>query len=375
MEVRFFAPGGLVSQPRFRREHLRQRGRSVPAGERRRRSTSTLDRPHRLRDPRAAPDAPAEEGPRPAARRARPRDAERAAGMCWADEDELYNDGRPFKITSRSIDGVMVTILADNYFGYCKKEVKTQISFSANLFGLAEEEHAGGALAFATFSLGDRFVPDLVRDRERRPPLRRGAWRCSATASTFHDVGLRHRQRSIPTSTTCPRTCEIDVQQPGHQVDAAGGEEQHLKLLPGRDLHPPQRLQDPHGQAPRGAELAPGRHRAEGTFCHKPCTVSGGGKSEISKSLDRRRAATARSTCASFDEDMALVQQIFDRDYHDVDCPSSARASGAGPPLHSRARALARVGDQAAHAEPPSTRPSTTPGSRASRTTCARWCS
>ena len=24
---------------------------------------------------------------------------------------------------------------------------------------------------------------------------------------------------------------------------------------------------------------------AEGTFCHKPCTVSGGGKSEISKSL------------------------------------------------------------------------------------------
>ena len=38
----------------------------------------------------------------------------------------------------------MVTILADNYFGYCKKEVKTQISFSANLYGLAEEEHAGG---------------------------------------------------------------------------------------------------------------------------------------------------------------------------------------------------------------------------------------
>ena len=50
----------------------------------------------------------------------------------------------------------MVTILADNYFGYCKKEVKTQISYSANLFGLAEEEHAGGALAFATFSLGDQ---------------------------------------------------------------------------------------------------------------------------------------------------------------------------------------------------------------------------
>jgi hypothetical protein len=43
----------------------------------------------------------------------------------------------------------MFTIIADNYFGYCKKEVKTQISFSANLYGWAEEEHAGGAVAFA----------------------------------------------------------------------------------------------------------------------------------------------------------------------------------------------------------------------------------
>ena len=49
----------------------------------------------------------------------------------------------------------MVTLIADNYFGYCKKEVKTQISYSANLYGLAEEEHAGGALAFPTFNLGD----------------------------------------------------------------------------------------------------------------------------------------------------------------------------------------------------------------------------
>ena len=42
----------------------------------------------------------------------------------------------------------MVTILADNYYGYCKKEVKTQISYAANLYGLCEEEHAGGAIAF-----------------------------------------------------------------------------------------------------------------------------------------------------------------------------------------------------------------------------------
>ena len=49
----------------------------------------------------------------------------------------------------------MVTIIADNYYGYCKKEVKTQISFSANLYGLCEEEHAGGALVFPSYDLGE----------------------------------------------------------------------------------------------------------------------------------------------------------------------------------------------------------------------------
>jgi hypothetical protein len=52
----------------------------------------------------------------------------------------------------------MVTIIADNYYGYCKKEVKTQISFAANLYGLCEEEHAGGAIAFATYVLGQEFL-------------------------------------------------------------------------------------------------------------------------------------------------------------------------------------------------------------------------
>ena len=51
----------------------------------------------------------------------------------------------------------MVTILADNYYGYCKKEVKTQISYAANLFGMCEEEHAGGALAFPAYVLGQQF--------------------------------------------------------------------------------------------------------------------------------------------------------------------------------------------------------------------------
>jgi phosphoenolpyruvate carboxykinase (diphosphate) len=57
--------------------------------------------------------------------------------------------------------GVIVTIIADNYYGYCKKEVKTQISYSANLFGLAEEEHCGGALVYPAYDLGEEFSGNL----------------------------------------------------------------------------------------------------------------------------------------------------------------------------------------------------------------------
>ena len=83
--------------------------------------------------------------------------------MCWKDEWEFYNHGGAFKLTCRDETGVIVTIIADNYFGYCKKEVKTQISYAANLYGLCEEEHAGGALVFPGYDLGEEFSGDTAR--------------------------------------------------------------------------------------------------------------------------------------------------------------------------------------------------------------------
>jgi len=88
---------------------------------------------------------------------------QRRDGMCWKDAGEFYNEGQAFKITARDATGVVVTILGDNYFGYCKKEVKTQISFAANLFGLAEEEHAGGALVFPCYDLAGEYDANLHR--------------------------------------------------------------------------------------------------------------------------------------------------------------------------------------------------------------------
>ena len=78
--------------------------------------------------------------------------------MCWRDENEVYNGGEAFKLTCRDKRGIIVTIIADNYYGYCKKEVKTQISYATNLFGICEEEHAGGAIAFPAYVLGHEFL-------------------------------------------------------------------------------------------------------------------------------------------------------------------------------------------------------------------------
>jgi hypothetical protein len=55
---------------------------------------------------------------------------------------------------------------------------------------------------------------------------------------------------------------------------------------------------------------------AEGVFCHKPSTVSGGGKSEISKSLDDA-VIYGPVHVQNFDEDMDWVTSIFERDYRD----------------------------------------------------------
>src|ERR1017187_4721979 len=86
---------------------------------------------------------------------------QRRDGMCWKDEWEFYNNGQAFKLTCRDETGVIVTIIADNYYGYCKKEVKTQLSYAANLYGSCEEEHAGGALVFPSYDLGEEFIGEV----------------------------------------------------------------------------------------------------------------------------------------------------------------------------------------------------------------------
>lgn len=233
-------------------------------------------------------------------------------GMCWSSEDELYNGGQAFKVCARDERGVIVTVIADNYFGYCKKEVKTQISYSANLFGLAEEEHSGGAVAFPAYNLGqewqDTYTPDDY---------------------SVADVVARNPER-------------FELQPEGHAIDL---EQDHLVVVPGKAFYS-MRTQQVSWTNPDGSQgvtrllagktyLAPNGYRVHAkprdadpaqwhligtsphsTQCHKPATVSGGGKSEISKSL-LDAFVFGSAYAADFDADMDQVQALLEHDYSD----------------------------------------------------------
>ncbi len=236
---------------------------------------------------------------------------QRLDGMCWKSAEEKYNDGQAFKCTFRTSEGTIITLIADNYFGYCKKEVKTQISFAANLMGNVEEEHAGGALAFASFSLGDEFQFDSQRYNGRTFA------NVASDYSEFIEVmpegyGI---DRNFPQVIYVPENAKASLHDQAIRWNRNGQnhsipiEPDHFYIGPsGYKLH-----MEKHPAAPSWRLIGTA---GEGMICHKPCTVSGGGKSEISKSL-RDYKISGPIFVSDIDEDFALIEQLFSRDYSD----------------------------------------------------------
>lgn len=281
METRFFVPGSLVANLDFVERifgnagdpHLPENDAALDPEHWTGHTGCVILAPHLGRLTKKELGLPAWDAATPRQRR---------DGMCWKNPDELYNDGGAFKITARNASGVIVTLISDNYFGYCKKEVKTQISFAANLLGGAEEEHAGGAVVFPSYDLGEDFqlstyVPivnhtfaeaiALLGDRAELQP---GGWA---------------RDRAYPDVYYVPQDARFDLRTQRISWRGPDDAEQTLKLLPGITYVLPS------GYKVEMAKPDPGRRwrlrgtTAEGVLCHKPCTVSGGGKSEISKSI------------------------------------------------------------------------------------------
>ena len=309
METRFFVPGGLVANLDFVENifgnagdpYLPENDSSLDPDSWTGHTGCVILAPHLTHVPKHLLGLPHWDAATPLQRR---------DGMCYKDENELYNGGSAFKLCARDARGVVVTIIADNYFGYCKKEVKTQISYSANLFGSAEEEHSGGALVFPSYNEGQEYT-DLTAGDEY----------------TLKEVLERDAERFVP-------------QPEGHALDK---EQAHIVLVPekstfslrtqtvswaGADETPVAiKLQagktyiGPNGYRVHMESLGVDRRQwnlvgtsADVTACHKPSTVSGGGKSEISKAISDA-ILVGIVYVADLEKDMDAVTAILAQDF------------------------------------------------------------
>ena len=325
MEVRFFAPGNLVSNLDFVESIFGNAGDPfLPEND------SRIDTDHWSGHTGCVILAPhliklkKKDVGLPHLSDATPR--QRKDGMCWENEDELYNDGGAFKITCRDTTGIMVTIIADNYFGYCKKEVKTQISYATNLYGFAEEEHAGGAIAYASFDLGEEFhLSDYRKEVDHT---------FASLIERFGDqINVQPEGYGIDKNYSniiyVPENVHIELR---HQRVSWKHNDttQELPLQPDFTYVLPSGYKVEMQRPDAGQRWRLIGTNAEGTLCHKPCTVSGGGKSEISKPLsDAMESGSV--FIPNFADDLQKCEELIERDFSDrwktpVDPNKKARA-------------------------------------------------
>ena len=309
MEIRFFAPGNLVSNLDFVESifgnagdpHLPENDAALFADEWTGHTGCVILAPHLINCRKKDMGLPHYDDATARQRR---------DGMCWKEESEKYNDGGAFKLTSRDRSGVVVTLIADNYFGYCKKEVKTQISYSANLFGLCEEEHAGGAIAFPSYDLGEEFQSDDARLPQ--------AMKFNTLVDQYRDlmdlqIGGYGVDKKFPNIIYVPGHALFKLS--GQTITwESKGRDYEIKLLP-----------DHHYILPTGLKVEMKKHIegstwrligtvSEGTLCHKPCTVSGGGKSEISKPI-QDAMIEGPVIVADISQDFDAVEDIMKYDF------------------------------------------------------------
>jgi hypothetical protein len=205
--------------------------------------------------------------------------------------------------------------------GYCKKEIKTQISYSCNIYGLSEEEHAGGALAFKTVNLGENFRANPRYMQTLVPPT------AAKNTHTFNDalkllgdtVTLEPEgyatDKKFSHVHILPEDMEINLAtQSATFKNPATGAAVTLRVKPHHVYVHPSGYKVLVSKHPEASEWRLVGTLAEPVYCHKPSTVSGGGKSELSKSLSDA-VIHGPIFIGDYDKDMDIVASIIDRDY------------------------------------------------------------
>lgn len=267
----------------------------------------------------------------------RATEREKRDGQCYRQDDELYNEGVPFKVTCRDKHGVVVTIIADNYFGYCKKEVKTMLSYATNMYGLAEEEHSGSALTFPSYNLGEEFeLKEEFYSQEQTwdRMIRRFGDKLHLQNEGY---GIDRHYEDI---MYVPETARFILKD--QKVIWHDGKETHsIPLSPQFTYIYPNGYRVIMDQNPKSLVWRLRGISAESTFCHKPCTVSGGGKSEISKSI-QDAVVQGPMLSINFPEDIKKIREIIEKDYSSrfIDIQDRSRISR---PVLSEKRSLGSV--------------------------------
>lgn len=309
MEIRFFAPGNLVSNLDFVESifgnagnpYLPENDSAIDVAHWSGHTGCVILAPHLITVTKKSLGLP---------KKLDASEREIRDGMFWESEDELYNDGGAFKLTIRTGEGIIVTVIADNYFGYSKKEIKTQIGYAANLLGNCEEEHSGGALAFPSYSQTGAFHNDANVPKNNHT--------FEETVKMYSDIMNLHEDgygtdKLFSNIIYVPENVEISIKNQKVFWDL-NGEKKSIKLLPEHVYVLPEGYKIRMEKKPDAPSWRLVGTIAEGTLCHKPSTVSGGGKSEISKSISDS-ILSGPFFVADFEKDFKLVEEIINRDF------------------------------------------------------------
>ena len=251
------------------------------------------------------------EGSRPAARGTRRPSASSATACAGSEEDELYNGGTAFKLTCRDETGVIVTIIADNYFGYCKKEVKTQIQLLRESLRHRARRSTPAVRSSSRATTSARNSAAISTCAGSSIPSTKwcgssaSAWSCSPKA-TRSTADSRHPLRpGARPFRSAPAIGELAARRRWR----AGSSCSRIAPTSGRPATRCEMVKPSGGRAWRLIGTV-----AEGVLCHKPSTVSGGGKSEISKPITDA-IIQGPVYVADFKRDFDLVEDLINRSY------------------------------------------------------------
>ncbi|MCB0320024.1 MAG: hypothetical protein KDD60_03805, partial [Bdellovibrionales bacterium] len=237
-------------------------------------------------------------------------------GMFYERDSDVYNKGNPFVLHTRDAD-VTHVVITDNYYGYCKKMVKTILDHATKRLGDSMEEHSGTIKYRQVTNVGMEYhsqVPDGELGFGDQAKLFESLIAADQVVmfNEDSDSGIVYAvDRNLPCVYLPQNVSFFKNSQEVH----IHGERETLKLY----LDPQLTYMLPNGDQvrlqkdPLMDEYKLVVVSADSVVLHKPFTVSGGGKSELAKEL-RDMMNQGFLTVSNFEEELEFVKSIVNGD-------------------------------------------------------------